>query len=176
MMHRSRLAQGLALLLAVVSTAPVFAQQQAPPFAAVRLISLAPSGGKVGSTVEATVTGNDFEEVNALWFSHPAIKADIIGEPQLPKGNANPPQPATVKFKINVPADVPPGTYDVRVVGKWGLSNPRPFVVGTLDELVEQETNNDTPQAQKVPLNSAVTGTISANTDVDYFSFDGKKD
>ena len=51
------------------------------------------------------------------------------------------------KFKITVAADVPPGNYDVRVVNKFGVSNPRVFVVGDLNELQEKEPNNDVPEA-----------------------------
>src|SRR5262245_43221026 len=175
-MHAIRFSWGLGFTVVLLAAAPLWAQQQPPAFAATRLGSILPAGGKAGSTAEVTLTGFDFEEVNQLWFSHPAIKAERQGDVQIPKtNNPNQPSPSTVKFTVTIPADVPPGTYDARVASKWGLSNPRAFVVGSLDELAEQEPNNDIPQAQKVPLNSAVSGVISANTDVDYFSFEGKK-
>ena len=44
-----------------------------------------------------------------------------------------------------------------------------------LNEVAEKEPNNDVEQAQKIEIGSTVTGTISAATDVDYFSFLGKK-
>ena len=76
---------------------------------------------------------------------------------------------------VTIPANTPPGIHDVRLVSKWGVSNPRAFVVGDQTEIEEKEPNNDVDQAQKVPLNCAITGTISTPTDVDYFLFDGKK-
>src|SRR5207248_643469 len=49
------------------------------------------------------------------------------------------------------------------------------FVVGDLTEVAEKEPNNDVEQAQKVELGSTINGTIAAGTDIDYYSFAGKK-
>ena len=51
-------------------------------------------------------------------------------EDPAPKKKGGTPSPN--KFKVTVAADVPPGNYDVRAVGKDGVSNPRTFVVGDL--------------------------------------------
>lgn len=101
--------------------------------------------------------------------------------PPDPKVKAPPPParqpnvPETAVFKITVPADAPLGVADVRFVGKWGVSNPRAFVVGDLPEVMEKEPNNDVPEAQRVDLNTTVNGTIANAVDVDYFVFAGKK-
>jgi hypothetical protein len=84
-------------------------------------------------------------------------------------------QPPITKFSVSIAADVPLGFYDVRLVNKNGVSNPRRFVVGNLTEVAEKEPNNDVEQAQKVEIGTTITGVISAGTDVDYFSFPGKK-
>jgi hypothetical protein len=148
-----------------------------------------PSGAKSGSTVELTVSGQGLEEAQDLLFSHPGIKAELVGPPpgaagtqkpdvQKGQGKRRPGQPtvtANIKFKVHVPADTPLGNLDVRVVTKSGVSNPRAFVVGELQEALEQEPNNDVAQAQRVALNTTVNGTITTGTDVDYFVFTGKK-
>jgi hypothetical protein len=67
------------------------------------------------------------------------------------------------------------GIHDVRLVNKWGISNPRAFVVGDLAEVLEKEPNNDVPEAQRVALNSTINGVISAPTDVDFYVFAGTK-
>ena len=82
---------------------------------------------------------------------------------------------AAVKFKVAIPANTPPGIHDVRLVNKHGVSNPRAFVVGDLKEFIEKEPNNDVEQAQRVAMNSTVSGVIAAPTDVDYYVFAGKK-
>jgi hypothetical protein len=68
------------------------------------------------------------------------------------------------------------GTHDVRLVNKWGVSNPRAFVVGDLTEVLEKEPNNDVPQAQRVELDSTISGAMANPTDVDYFVFSGRAD
>src|SRR5262249_10914511 len=122
-------------------------------------------------------------------FSHPGLKAEPIVppappppkvDPKLPAPKVDPKQPAAApppitKFKVTIAPDAPLGMHDVRFVNKWGVSNPRPFVVGDLPEVNEKEPNNDVTQAEKVEINSVVNGVINAPTDVDYFTFAGKK-
>jgi hypothetical protein len=154
-----------------------------------RLFTIVPPGGQAGKVVEVMFTGTDLEEPGSLWFSHPGIKMEPVippapapdpkkaAPPPDPKKPAPPPPPSPpiTKFKVTIPADVPVGIYDVRLVGKWGVSNPRAFVVGDLVEMLEKEPNNEVDQAQRVELNSTVNGAIAAPTDVDYFVFAGKK-
>jgi hypothetical protein len=149
-----------------------------------RLMTITPPGGKIGSTVEVTFTGTDLEEPEKLLFSNPGIKAEPIVPPPPPPPKADPkkPQPKPVpakqpitRFKVTLAANVPPGIYDVRFVNKWGVSNPRAFVAGDLNEVLEKEPNNDVEQAQRVQMNSTINGSMANPTDVDYFVFAGKK-
>jgi hypothetical protein len=150
-----------------------------------RLNVLTPTGGKVGTTFEVTFNGTEVEMPEALLFSHPGIKASpIIPPPPKPDPKAKPdpnkkpepPQPLPItKFSVTINKDVPLGYHDVRLVNKNGVSNPRRFVVGNLDEFAEKEPNNDVEQAQKVEIGSSITGVIAAPTDVDYFSFRGER-
>lgn len=155
-----------------------------------RLLVLTPCGAKAGTTVEMTFVGTDLEEPQTLMFSNPGIKAEPIIPPPPPPPKPDPKKPATkpdpkqpalkpppvTKFKVIIPADVPVGIYEARLIGLWGISNPRAFVVGDQNEIAEKEPNNDVDQAQRVELNSTINGVISAPTDVDYFVFTGKKD
>ena len=81
----------------------------------------------------------------------------------------------TLTYKVTVPANAAVGSHDVRLVSKWGVSNPRIFVVGDLNEVMEKEPNNDVEQAQRVEMNTTVNGVIATPTDVDYFVFKGGK-
>jgi hypothetical protein len=153
-----------------------------------RLLVLMPCGAKAGTTVEVTFAGTDLEEPQTLLFSHPGIKVEPIippppppPDPKKPAPKPDPKQPAPkpppiTKFKVTISAVVPVVIYDVRLIGLWGISNPRAFVVGDLNEVAEKEPNNDVDQAQRVELNSTINGAISAPTDVDYFVFSAKKD
>jgi hypothetical protein len=143
-----------------------------------RLLTVMPPGGKVGTVVEVTFSGADLDEPENLLFSHAGIKAEAIIPPDPPKppdGKPPPPKTPVTKFKVTIPAETPVGIYDVRLVNKWGVSNPRAFVVGDLNEVLEKEPNNDVPEAQRVDLNTTISGTIAAPTDVDYFVFAAKK-
>jgi hypothetical protein len=158
-------------------------RQEGPALPSPRLLIVTPCGGKVGTTVEITCTGSDLEDAQGLLFSHPGLKGEVLEQaPPTPdakdtKGR-RPRQPAptaAAKFKVTIANDVPVGIHDIRVVNKLGVSNPRAFVVGDLAEVQEKEPNNDDNQAQKVDLNTTVTGTINQPTDVDYYTFSGKK-
>lgn len=154
-----------------------------------RLFTLNPCGGRIGTTVEVTFTGTDLEEPETLIFSHPGIKAEPIVPPASPAAKppanataakapapaAPPAKPVISKFKVSISPGTPPGFHDARLVNKWGVSNPRVFVAGDLNEVAEREPNNDVPEAQRLPLNTTVNGVIAAPTDVDYYVFAGKK-
>lgn len=174
----------LCAALVLVAAVPIFAQPQ-PGLPQPRLDAISPLGAKAGSTIaELTITGGDLEDTESLYFSHPGIKADIIVPPE-PKPDPkdpkkkDPPAPKgplpPSKFKVTIAADVPAGNYDVRVVNKYGVSNPRVFVVGVLNEVMEKEPNNDVPEAMKLELNTTVNGVIANPTDVDLFVISAKK-
>ncbi len=179
----------LALLLVgagLLLTSRTDAQQQiGSNLPAPRLLTVMPPGGKIGSTVEVTFTGTDLEEPEHLLFSHPGIKAEMVAAPEPPPTPQPTPKkgrrqgmmgkPSVSRFKVTLAANVPPGIHDVRFVNKWGVSNPRAFVAGDLNEVLEKEPNNDVEQAQRVELNATVNGSMAAPTDVDYYVFAGKK-
>src|SRR5262245_42363277 len=79
-----------------------------------RLDRAAPLGAAAGSSVEVEVAGADIEDATKLLFDHPGITAEHVKDR---------------KFKVTVAADVPAGTYDARLVGKYGVTNPRLFAV-----------------------------------------------
>jgi hypothetical protein len=153
-----------------------------------RLTIVTPCGAKAGTTVELTFTGTDLNDPQALRFSHSGIKATAVPPPppppppkvdpktkKGPKMAKDPPKPQVTKFTVTVDPGVPPGNYDVRLVGQHGVSNPRVFVVGDLAEVMEKEPNNDVEQAQRIGVGTTVNGIINAPTDVDYYVFAGKK-
>ncbi|MCA9179043.1 MAG: hypothetical protein KDB14_31485, partial [Planctomycetales bacterium] len=144
-----------AVLSSVSLLASSVAQAELP---SIRLDRLTPLGASAGATVEAEIAGADIEDLQSLRFDHPGLTAEPI------EGQPN-------KFRVHVAPDVPPGTYDARVVGRWGVSNPRLFAVDRgLTDVVEAEPNNDPQQAQEVTVNCAVAGTSDGNN-VDQFRF-----
>ena len=115
----------------------------------IRFDRIQPLGAGAGTAVEVEVAGRDTEDVNALRFDHPGFKAELV-------------KPG--RFKITVAPDVPEGTYDVRLIGRFGASNPRLFAVSReLVDIPEIEPNNLAAQAQTIAVNSAVHGTSDGN-------------
>ena len=114
-----------------------------------RFDRLTPLGGSPGSTVEVAVLGADIEGVETLYFDHAGLSAEFVAEK---------------KFKVSIGPNVPDGTYDVRLTGRFGISNPRLFAVSRgLQEVSETEPNNSTAEAQTVSVNSVVNGTSDGN-------------
>ncbi len=143
-----------------------------------RLLTVAPAGGKVGTTFDVECGGTDINGAEALLFSHPGIKATLLpppAEPKDPKAKRKAKAPPPPRFSITLAKDVPLGLHDVRLVTRLGVSNPRAFHVGTLDVVREKEPNDDVDKAQKVEIGTTIFGVISGNTDVDYYTFAGKK-
>ena len=168
--------------VALLTAAPAaVAQQPQAYYPQPRIETVFPLGARAGAAgVEVTVTGTDADDPTGLWFAHPGITAVPVPPPPAPKAKPGdkpkpPPAPGGAKFRVSVAADVPPGAYDVRLVNRWGVSNPRLFTVGTLPEVSEVEPNDDVFEAQRVDLGSVVNGVIGSPTDVDYVVFAGKK-
>jgi hypothetical protein len=146
-----------------------------------RINHVMPLGGKAGSTFDLAVTGQDVNGATGLHFSFPGALVEVQGsetvKPAVDMKKAPPGAKGLVsqRFKVTLPADVPLGIHDVRLVTPNGISNPRAFVVGDLEEFEEKEPNDDLPKAQKIAVNCTVNGVISTATDVDYYLFPGKK-
>jgi Bacterial pre-peptidase C-terminal domain len=146
-----------------------------------RISYVMPVGGKAGSTFDLVITGVDIEKANDLYFNFPGAKTEVLGseafKPTIDPKKAPPGIKGLIsqRFRVTLPADTPIGIHDVRVVTANGISNPRTFVVGDLQEFNEQEPNDDLPKAQKITVNSTVNGTIAIGTDVDYYLFAGTK-
>lgn len=181
-------------LVVLAASGPVVAQPP-PGLPNPRVTTVFPPGARAGPPPqvtclgltlrlanEVTVNGSDLDEPEGLLFSDPRITAEFVPPPPPPpdpqKKDAPPPRPAPTgphKFRVYVPADVPPGIYQVRFVGRFGVSNPRAFVVGSGLEVVEREPNNDVPEAQRVEPGTTVNGVLANPTDVDYVVFPARK-
>jgi hypothetical protein len=126
-----------------------------------QLTSIFPPGGKPGSTVDVTVGGNDLEEADKLLFSHPGITA--AAKMSTPSEFEKTPKPLAGQFTVTIAADVPPGNYEATVVGRFGMSNPRQFAVGTLNEIIDGGGNTSPDKAIDIPIGSTVSGRVDQN-------------
>ena len=137
-----------------------------------KLTSVTPAGGKIGSQVELKIVGTDLDEVDQLVFSHAGLKATQKTSPagDLQKTARRAPG----EFVLQIGADVPAGVYEVRAVGRFGMSNPRAFHVAGYEELSETGNISSREQAMPVPLGSVVSGRVDADS-IDYFKITAEK-
>ncbi|HUR53416.1 MAG TPA: PPC domain-containing protein [Gemmataceae bacterium] len=124
-----------------------------------RFDRLTPLGAASGSIVEVEVAGADIDDATTLLFDHKGIVATHV------KGR---------QFKVTVAANVPPGTYDARIVGKHGVSNPRLFAVSKGLAEVAEKTPKEPDPPQLVPMNCVVNGSSKQGRE-DVFRFAAKR-
>ncbi|MCA9053548.1 MAG: pre-peptidase C-terminal domain-containing protein [Planctomycetaceae bacterium] len=132
-----------------------------------RVKSVYPPSGQVGTTFDLQLTsGDDLEEVAALHFTHPGITA----APKMQEVEGKQ-QPVDNQFVVTIAGNVPPGIYELRASGLWGVSNPQRFSVSARPLVGEAEPNNALEQAQAIAVNSSVFGRMDGGTDIDAFKF-----
>jgi hypothetical protein len=152
----SRVSWVLRIALAWAALASAWAQLPAP-----RLLTVFPPGGAAGSTVEVTVAGSDLDEAVSLVFSEPGVTGVPVPG-------------ASDRFRVTLPANLPEGLLDLRVLGRHGLSNPRAFSVGAAGtERSWKETPSSPEKAFDLPLESVVQGRLGAQ-EVLWFRFRGE--
>lgn len=142
--------------VALAFATPAFPQAAVP---SPSLTSIAPLGAKLGTKTEITLRGADLDAPVAILLNDRSIPVSS------PKTNV-------VAFML--PADLKPALYDLRFVGRYGVSNPRVFDVSTLDAVESSGANTKADKAQKVALNSVIQGAFRSPAAL-WFAFDAKK-
>ena len=139
-----------------------------------QLDAISPSGGGSATTVTATIAGKNLNEVDRLVFSHSGITAQPIrADEKAAESNG-----VVNQYKISIGADVPVGVYDVRVIGRFGVSNPRAFVIEDLQQVVvprEQpnSANHSVDKAVRIEIGSVASARVTKNH-ADYYRFSAK--
>ena len=154
-------------VLAIVSGRPCLLAQLPSP----RLDWVFPPGGQVGTEVQVTISGTDLDDARQFLFSHPGIQS----QPSMTLPTEVHPHPRAIanQFDVSIAADVPVGIHELRVVGRFGVSNPRSFVVGDLSEVVEALGNESASGAMAVSPEMTISGRAQG-VQPDYFRVDLK--
>lgn len=138
----------IAALLSIIS-----AVSAAPP----KVDSLYPAGGSRGSIVTVDVGKGIDPWPPQVWVSRPEVRVVPTSE----KG----------KLEVTVPVDTVPGLCWLRCWNEEGASVQRPFVIGTLPEVLEADKNDDPAKPQVLDQASlVVNGAIEKQNDVDVFA------
>jgi len=121
----------------------------APP----KLTHLYPAGCQRGQTVTVTASGDFSTWPVQAWADRPGLS--ITAEKD--KG----------KLRIAAAADAAAGVYWLRLYNSDGAAALKPFVVGTLPELVESEPNDAPDKPQTVESRIVISGKLNKSGDVD---------
>ena len=123
-------------------------------------------GGKAGSQVEVTISGENIEDADELAFSDPRITATR-------KLNAAG-QPEPNKYLVTIAANCPAGVYEARVMTRLGISSSRAFSVGSLPEVIRTKANTSLATAMELKVNSLCNAATTLKA-VDHYSFEARK-
>lgn len=143
-------------LLALSIGAPIRAELPNPV-----LNVVFPAGVQAGSSAIVAVEGTALDELTELRCTAPGFTAEKLVDPKKPG----------TRFKVSVPASTPPGTYDLRTVGRHGVSSPRAFVLSRLYESIESDVDTARETPNVVKLDSTANGRIEKAGDVDRYRF-----
>jgi len=152
------------LLAALIATCFTFAARAELPTA--RLHTIFPPGGQTGAMVDVAISGSDLDHASRLLFSHDGITA------KQQFTSANEPEPN--RFVVSVATNVPPGTYEARVIGRFGVSSPRFFAVGMQREANDSDGNSAFASAQSIALETTVNGR-APSVGADFFRFEANQ-
>ncbi len=116
-----------------------------------RLTRLYPLGLRAGSTQEVSFVGSNLDTPTGVLASDSRIRAE------LKPGSGS-------EFRLSAPADLPAGVYDLRFVGRFGVSNPRSIWIGTGPELIAPASHPNSTTAMELPVGTGVSDRVAANT------------
>lgn len=152
-----------ASLACLFSSLPSLAQTVCLPLP--RLLTTTPMGGRAGTQVDLTITGENLDDDAQLLFSHPGLAA-------VPKTDAAG-KPLPGQYTLSIAADCPPGLHEARVLTRLGISSSRIFSVGELPEVLQTAGNTSLASAQQLPVNVICNSRMSARS-VDHYAFEGQ--
>ncbi len=162
------------ILLAVAFAAPAVAE---PPDTAY----IFPAGAQRGTKVQVRIGGYylyertplellgtgitgpaEIERTATRWFEGPVIKQ--------PASQQKEDYPKDYAAELNIAADAPLGAHGWRSWNAQGATPVRPFIVGTLPEVIENEADGD-PVPVAVTLPVTINGRIFPREDLDEWTF-----
>jgi hypothetical protein len=127
------------------------------------LVSVLPTGGQRGTEMEVSFHGDRLQDTEEIIWYEPGLEVLKLGLVTN----------SIVRAQVRLAADCGLGEHHLRIRTASGVSELRTFFVGAYPVVAEQEPNNDPNQAQKIALNTTVTGVITSE-DVDCFAVEAR--
>jgi len=140
-----------------------------------------PAGGKIGSTVKIRVGAECTPPGTRFYLSDKRLSAPpLLTTRSLVRGEKSPrriPTEIPITYpkewlsQLTIPAEIGPGVVYWKISCAAGGTAWRPFVLGTLPEFLESESNSTRQTAQEVSTPVTINGQIYGERDVDYYRF-----
>ncbi len=125
------------------------------------LEAVRPWAWQAGQVVQVHVQGKHLRGVLSAQLSLPGAKVRVL--PQEQAGSR------TARLELRLPKDATPGKYTLAVTTAGGTSNQLEVYVDTLAQREEKEPNDSPRQAQTLPLESGIWGTVAHSGDADFY-------
>ena len=141
------------LLMLALAATPLVAQTTS-----IELSALSQSAAQIGSSIELSATGTATDEARQLHFSYPLVS--VLANPAqsdpaaIQASDKTPPVASSFKTLIDPAAE--PGRCEVRVVGRFGISNPRPLWLTRKPVVVADADHSDAALAVAYPAEGIV--------------------
>jgi len=129
------------------------------------LNKLTPGAGQRGKTVIVTFEGQHLAAIREVTSNPPGLTLKLLADKATP---------TSALVEVDIPADLPAGSYALGLKGPGGQTMPLPFVVDRFAAVEEQEPNDSPRTGQKVTPSITVAGSLGRAGDVDFFRFDAR--
>lgn len=171
--HHQRFAAPVRFFILTIAVLPQWILAQLP---SPELHTVQPPAVQAGVTSTVSLTGSNLDELAEIQFSDPKITAKRVF---LPRNDfRTQPVPDGNKFELTIPADVAPGTTEMRARGYFGFTPTRPLVVVSSGTPIVSDSagaaHHDISSAPELPREAQAHGTCDANQ-VDWWRIAVKK-
>jgi hypothetical protein len=159
------------VVVTAVLALPAGAQPREDP----RAISIHPFTGQRGASFIATLRGTGLSSATAVSLGNAPFKVAVTGSETEPPGESpgrkNPVD--LVKLQVDVPQDMKPGRYPIRLITRNGISNALTLNIVDSPVLPEpaglHETQDSAITISKLP--AVYAGRLARRGESDYYSF-----
>ena len=128
------------------------------------LASVEPHGIERGQTVKLELKGKHLAGLTKLWLSDSKLSAKMTSDDSATADKA--------WLELTSAADLPSGTYELKVTGPGGESGPLKLFVDDLPQVFEKEPNDSPESATVAALPADLWGGFDHRGDTDHFAFE----
>lgn len=122
------------------------------------LVSIFPLSCPVGATTDVKLKGKQLKDIRLAQLTAPGVSIKVINDQSL---------------QITVPAETPPGDYDLRVLTGQGLSQPHVMQITAWPTTTADEQADTPDSAETLKLPGGVDARFDHTGDIDWYAFAG---